>query len=136
MRYVILAIAAFLAGTTIGIGTTIREFDKVRESFQPLADGTETNIVREVKSLIIGESADPLVHAAIERFISDRPEVDRVLNLITLQWGDHVVVAVKARMKESRDVGRLLEEINACEAALKQQFPEVSWVFFEPDAVD
>ena len=93
-------------------------------------------IVREVKSLIIGESADPLVHAAIERFISDRSEVDRVLNLITLQWGDHVVVAVKARMKESRDVGRLLDEINACEAALKQQFPEVSWVFFEPDAVD
>ena len=93
-------------------------------------------IVREVKSLIIGESADPLVHAAIERFISARPEVERVLNLITLQWGDHIVVAVKARMKEARNVHRLLGEINACEAALKQRFPEVSWIFFEPDAVD
>ena len=93
-------------------------------------------IVREVKSLIVGESADPLVHEAIQGFISARPEVESVLNLVTLQWGDRVVVAVKARMKERRDVGRLLGEINACEAALKQQFPEISWIFFEPDATD
>ena len=93
-------------------------------------------IVREVKSLIVGESADPLVHEAIQGFISARPEVESVLNLVTLQWGDRVVVAVKARMKERRDVGRLLGEINACEAALKQQFPEISWIFFEPDAAD
>jgi cation diffusion facilitator family transporter len=93
-------------------------------------------IVREVKSLIIGESADPLVHDAIARFISERPEVERVFNLITLQWGDRIVVAVKARMKESRDVHSLLEQINACETALKQQFPDVSWIFFEPDTAD
>jgi len=93
-------------------------------------------IVREVKGLIIGESADPLVHDDIKRFISARPEVESVLNFITLQWGDHIVVAVKARMKESGDVGRLIEQINACEAALKQQFPEVTWIFFEPDTSD
>lgn len=90
-------------------------------------------IVREVKSLIIGESADPLVHDAIQRFLTARPEVETVLNLITLQWGDKIVVAVKARMREERDVAQLLASINACEAALKQQFPEVSWIFFEPD---
>lgn len=90
-------------------------------------------IVREVKSLIIGESADPLVHDAIQRFLTARPEVETVLNLITLQWGDKIVVAVKAKMKEERDVAQLLASINACEAALKQQFPEVSWIFFEPD---
>jgi divalent metal cation (Fe/Co/Zn/Cd) transporter len=93
-------------------------------------------IVREVKSLIVGESADPLVHGDIERFIRGRPEVDQVLNLISLQWGDHIVVAVKARMKETRDVRGLLEEINACEVALKQQFPEVTWIFFEPDTLN
>ena len=93
-------------------------------------------VVREVKSLIIGESADPLVHDAIVRFIAARPEVDSVLNLITLQWGDRVVVAVKARMKETSDGASLIGQINACEAALKQQFPEVSWIFFEPDSLD
>jgi cation diffusion facilitator family transporter len=93
-------------------------------------------IVREVKSLIIGESADPLVHEAIDRFLAARPEVEQVLNLITLQWGDHVVVAVKARLKEKQDIPRLLEQINACEADLKREFPEVAWIFFEPDDTD
>jgi divalent metal cation (Fe/Co/Zn/Cd) transporter len=93
-------------------------------------------IVREVKSLIIGESADPLVHEAIERLIRERPEVDQILNLTTLQWGDHVIVAVKARMKEKSDAVRLIDGINACEVALKQQFPEVSRIFWEPDVTD
>ena len=93
-------------------------------------------IVREVKSLIIGESADPLVHEAIRGVIAARPEVERIYNLITVQWGDRVVVAVKARMKERRDAARLLADINACEAAVRQKFPEVSWIFFEPDAAD
>jgi cation diffusion facilitator family transporter len=93
-------------------------------------------IVREVKGLIIGESADPLVRVAIGRFLGARPEVDEVLNLITLQWGDRVVVAVKARMKEKQDISRLLREVNACEAALKREFPEVAWIFFEPDDSD
>jgi cation diffusion facilitator family transporter len=92
-------------------------------------------VMREVKSMIVGESADPLVHAEIERFVAARPEVDAVLNLITLQWGERVVVAAKVRMRESADATRLIEHINACEAALKQRFPQVAWIFFEPDVV-
>lgn len=90
-------------------------------------------IVREVKSLIIGESAEPLVHADIERFVAARPEVAEIFNLITLQWGNNVVVTVKARMRESTDAAKLVADINACEVALKQAFPVVNWIFFEPD---
>ena len=92
-------------------------------------------VMREVKGMIVGESADPLVHAEIERFVAVRPEVDAVLNLITLQWGERVVVAAKVRMRESSDAARLVEHINACEVALKQRFPQVAWIFFEPDVV-
>ena len=90
-------------------------------------------LVREVKSMIIGESADPLVHAEIEQFIAARAEVAEIYNLITLQWGEYIVVAVKARMQEIGDVAALIRDINACEAALKQKFPAVRWMFFEPD---
>ena len=90
-------------------------------------------LVREVKSMIIGESADPLVHAEIEQFIAARPEVAEIYNLITLQWGNHIVVTVKARMHETRDVAMLIKDINACEAALRQKFPAIHWMFFEPD---
>lgn len=44
MRYVILAIATLLAGTTIGVGTTIREFENITERFSPFSDGTETRL--------------------------------------------------------------------------------------------
>jgi cation diffusion facilitator family transporter len=90
-------------------------------------------LVREVKSMIIGESADPLVHDQIEQFIAARPEVAEIYNLISLQWGNHIVVTVKARMQEVGDVATLIKDINACEAALKQKFPTVQWMFFEPD---
>ncbi len=55
-------------------------------------------ITREVKSMITGESAAPEVHAAIHAHIEARPEVARVINLITLQWGEQLMIAVQAQM--------------------------------------
>ena len=40
-------------------------------------------VVREVKSLIVGESADPMGHTEIELFIATRPEVAEVYSLLT-----------------------------------------------------
>jgi divalent metal cation (Fe/Co/Zn/Cd) transporter len=78
-----------------------------------------TLLVREVKSMLIGESADLLVRADIEQFIAARPAIAEIYNLITLQWGKHIVVTVKVRMRETGDVARLIGDINACEAALR-----------------
>lgn len=93
-------------------------------------------VVREVKSLLVGESADPLTHEAINTFLTSREEIAEVYNLITLQLGDYIMVATKARMHEVADVTKLITDINACEKALKQHFREVSWVFFELDNKD
>lgn len=90
----------------------------------------------EIKSLLIGESADPQVSRAIERFIEERPEVERIFSLLTLQLGDDLMVAVKAHMREQVSATTLLGDINACEAAVKGAFPQVRWLFFEPDVAD
>lgn len=90
-------------------------------------------IAIEVKAMLIGQSADPLVSKEMRAFIEGRPEIERVFNLITLQMGDDVMVAVKARMNASASIG---ESINAVEVALKQRFPRVRFSFFEPDNVD
>lgn len=60
-------------------------------------------------------------------------EIIEVLNLITLQNGVDVVVAVKARMTEIDSVPALIAAINRCERALRAAFPQVHWLFFEPD---
>ncbi len=90
----------------------------------------------EVRSLLIGESADPDTARRIRNLVAAQPGVDEVLNLITLQLGPEVMVAVKARMAEQDSVAELVEVINRAEVALKRAFPEVRWVFFEPDVRD
>ena len=90
----------------------------------------------EVKSLLIGESADPAVEAQIRAAIAGHAAVAEVLHLITLQLGTEVMVAVKARMREAASVDKLIAEINDCERQLKAAVPQVRWVFFEPDVAD
>jgi cation diffusion facilitator family transporter len=87
----------------------------------------------KVKSLLIGQSADDVVRREIRSFLEARPEVDRVLNLITLQLGPRVMVAIKAKMIAVDSADQLINNINTCESELKKEFPAVQWIFFEPD---
>lgn len=87
----------------------------------------------EVKAMLIGQGVDPARQAQIQRFLEDRPEVARVISLITLQLGNDVMVSVQAQMRETASARVLIGEINAVEAAMKQAFPDVLWSFFEPD---
>jgi cation diffusion facilitator family transporter len=87
----------------------------------------------EVKAMLIGQSIDPERQAQMRRFIEDRPEVARVISLITLQLGNDAMMSVQAQMREQHNARTLVEQINAVERAVKAQFPEVKWSFFEPD---
>lgn len=87
----------------------------------------------KVKSLLIGQSTDEETHAYIEGMLTAMPEIERVLNLITLQLGPQIMVAVKARMKPVDSVDELIRNINRCEAVLKKRNGDIQWVFFEPD---
>jgi cation diffusion facilitator family transporter len=93
-------------------------------------------IAREVKSMIVGESASPERRREIEAFLRGRPEIRSIINLITLQWGKEVVVAVQAEMIDYAQSRAMVEAINVIEADLQVRFPEVRWVFFEPDFAD
>ena len=71
----------------------------------------------------------------IQTFVAGQPEVAEVLNVITLAWGDKVVIAVKARMAGAEAISgaQLVERINAVEARMQDRFTTAKWVFFEPD---
>jgi len=87
----------------------------------------------KVKSLLIGQSADDETRAAIHAFLETQPEIEQIMNLITLQLGPQIMVAVKVKMDKADSVSQLIGNINKCEIALKKEFPAVQWVFFEPD---
>jgi cation diffusion facilitator family transporter len=90
-------------------------------------------VAREVKSMIVGESASPEVRGAIEAHLRARAEIRGIINMITLQWGRHVVVAVQAEMIDYASGRAMVDAINVIEADLQAAFPQVRWVFFEPD---
>ena len=92
-------------------------------------------VARKCAALLIGQSVEPRLHAAIVDFLHAQPEVDRVFNLIAMQLGPDVMVAVKAKINAER-AQELIESTNRVEAAMKAQFSQIRWSFFEPDVAD
>jgi cation diffusion facilitator family transporter len=90
----------------------------------------------EVKGLLVGQSADREVEQAIRAFLSARPEVEKLHRLITLQLGERIMVSVKACMRERSSAETMVSHINECERALRAEFPQIQWLFFEPDFTD
>ena len=94
-------------------------------------------LAREVKSLLVGEAADPKLLRSFEELADLDPNVERVLNVLTLQQGPgEIVVAAKLKFRAGMETDELVEAINAFERALKARIPEVRWSFIEPDNTD
>jgi cation diffusion facilitator family transporter len=89
-----------------------------------------------VKGLLVGQSVAPARRDAIRKFLETRSEIEQVFNVITLQLGPDVMVAVQARMAANLTTIELVGQINAIEADLRRAFPDVKWSFFEPDDSD
>ena len=90
----------------------------------------------EVKALLVGQGVEPAMKEKMVAFLQQRDEIDRVYNLLTLQLGSDVMVAVKAKMATMDSAGSLVQAINRTEAAMRQAFPAILWLFFEPDMDD
>ena len=125
----------------VAVLATILTGNPLYDSLGTIAIGVVLVIVAvtvgiEVKSLLIGESADPETVSSMRHFIAGRPEVAEVYKLITLQLGTELMVSAKVRMQEKDAALQLIEDINRVEAALKTSFPRVRWLFVEPDVHD
>ena len=87
----------------------------------------------EVKDLLIGQGVEPHVEKQMRAFLQNRPEVDRLYSLITLQLGHTVMVSVKANMHPTGAETELIRTINRVERDFLEAFPLAQWLFFEPD---
>ncbi len=130
-----------LCFAAIAIGTTMATGNIIYDAVGTIAIGVLLVVVAvllaiEVKALLIGQGVEPQRRAELLTFLEARPEVSKVLNLITLQMGPDVMVAVKALMAPTTDSRSLIEAINTVERAMKTEFDDVRWSFFEPDFTD
>jgi cation diffusion facilitator family transporter len=130
-----------LCFAAVSIGATMLTGNMMYDAIGTVAIGALLVVVAvllaiEVKALLIGQGVEPARRAELMAFLEARPEVDKVLNLITLQMGPDVMVAVKALMAPSADARGLIDAINTVERAMKDQFDDIRWSFFEPDITD
>lgn len=93
-------------------------------------------VATRVRSLLVGRSADPLIQEAIENIIGQEPDIEKVFNTITMQFGPDTMLAAKIKMRSGLDIDAAVDSINALERRLKDEIPNLQWCFIEPDVVD
>lgn len=136
-----LAALVGLCLATLAVGATMLTGNLMFDAAGTIAIGVLLIVVAvlvaiEVKALLIGQGVEPRRRAELLGFLERRPEIAQVLNLITLQMGSEVMVAVKARMQPAASDQQMIAMINTVEAAMKAEFSDVRWSFFEPDNAD
>lgn len=89
-----------------------------------------------VQSLLVGRSADPIIQQMIEDVINEEPNIEQLLNTITIQMGPETMLAAKIKLQSGIELDAAIESINALERKLKKRIPELKWCFIEPDVAD
>lgn len=98
--------------------------------------GVSIFLAIEVKSLLLGERADPAIEQAVREVAKGRPNILEVLTVITVQQGPHqVMVAAKLRLEDHLTAKQVVDELNEYEVALRKRAPDIVWSFMEPDSV-
>ena len=88
----------------------------------------------EVKSLLIGESADPNIAKRAKQIAVEHPKIIALINCITIQQGPGEVMAcVKIKCAPHLTALDVSTLINEFEAQLRTRCPEVRWLYVEPD---
>ena len=88
----------------------------------------------EVKSLLIGESADPKIASTARQIAIDHPNIKALINCITIQQGPgEVMVCIKITCEENLSALDVSTLINEFEDLLRGRCPEVKWLYVEPD---
>lgn len=89
-----------------------------------------------IKSMIIGESANLTTKKEILKIIEKYPQIEDVLNVITVQLGPDVMIAAKIKLNSNLNLTEAVENINQLEKDIKKNLPDVKWSFIEPDFKD
>ena len=90
-------------------------------------------LVREMKSLLIGESVDPEVAQKIRFAIEQGDEIKKIIHLRTMHLGpDDILLAAKVECT-GITAEEIAKEIDSVEMRVRKAVPEVKTIYIEPD---
>jgi cation diffusion facilitator family transporter len=122
-----------------GVGLTIVTGNPVWDGIGTLCIGLLLGAIAivlsiEMKSLLIGEAADPVEEARIAAAIESAPSVNDLLFLRTQHFGpDELLVTAKVEFLADLTMRELADAIDAVELAIRADVPTAKYLFIEPD---
>jgi len=89
-------------------------------------------LARTSRGLLLGEAATPNVVAAIKQAIESHPNVDHVVELLTMHLAPkQILINAHVKLKENLVTSDILKSIEEIEERIKQAEPKVEMIFLE-----
>lgn len=139
---VLLEDSAALIGVIIaslGIGLTILTGSAIYDGIASIAIGVVLTMVAfflalESRDLLIGESASRRDRAKIRKILHSFPEVERVLELLSMHIGpDEVLLNMNLEFRDGLTTAQIEKLVDDIERAIMEQLPKVKRIFIEAD---
>lgn len=92
---------------------------------------------RDTRDLLIGEAADPELVIDVHRRLAEAPEVDDVVELLTMHLGpETVLVAARIDLREGMSSDEVEEFSTRMERELAERWSDINQVFLDPTRSD
>jgi cation diffusion facilitator family transporter len=90
-------------------------------------------LARACEALLIGKQADPRLLAEIEARLEEQPEIDDVVDLLTMMTGTRrVLVCVRADFVNTLTGGELEQACARIDQELREEFEDLDEIFIQP----
>jgi len=88
----------------------------------------------ETKSLLIGESADPVLLHTVFELIKREESINRIIHIRSLQFGpEDILLAIKAEFNQNLNTVQISSLINSLETEIRSSYPTIKKIYIEPD---
>lgn len=99
-----------------------------------ILSGVAVLLAREAKGLLIGESAEPAIVAAVWDILDERPQISAVNHVRTIHTApDAVFVAISADFIDDLPMGEAESLIEDIEREMKARVPELTSIYIRPE---
>jgi cation diffusion facilitator family transporter len=135
-------------GAEIGLLIALGAVTTSHVTGDPLYDGIGTLLIGllltviavflaiEMKSLLMGETADPKVQSRIRATMEADTGVERLIHLRTQHLGpDELLIGAKVAFVDGLSVAELAGAVNRVETAVRAAVPEARVLYIEPDVI-
>lgn len=91
-------------------------------------------LIREMRSLIIGEGVEDEISREIRRIASRPGRFSSVLEARSMYFGPHtVLITLDAEFDPHRPAGELMQAIDDIQASIREHYPEVKYIYLDPE---